>query len=157
MFARLALDDEEDIFVRMVVAGLRETMPDEPYDEEVIRGRFQRYLKTANPTIFFAEHKRKVVGLVLSYMADFDYRSGFCVTQRLLYVSPENRGTRAAVVLMKELIRWGRSIGAAKIDGGNDNSFKTDRTARFLEHFGFKDCGRVMTLNLEERGDGQEG
>lgn len=154
MFVRLALDDEEDIFVRMAVANLNETMIGEPYDEAIIRGKFQRYLDGANPTIMFAEHQRRVVGFVMSYIADFDYRAGFYVTQRVLYVSPENRGTRAAVVLMKELIRWGRSIGAAKIDGGNENSFKTDRTARFLEHFGFKDCGRVMTLNLEERGDG---
>jgi GNAT superfamily N-acetyltransferase len=154
MFVRLALDTEEDDFVRMSVANLEETMPGEPYNEAVIRNSFQKYLSRANPTIWFVEHERKPIAFMAAYMCAFDYRDGLYTTQRVIYVLPENRGTRAAVLLVKELIRWSEALGAAKIDGGNDNSFQSDRTAGFLEHFGFKRIGLYLTKLLEERGDG---
>ena len=157
MFVRLALEHEEDIFVQMGIANLEETMPGEPYSIEKLRAMFQGYLGRADPTIFFVEHRREVIGFMVSYICEFDYRDGHYTTQRVIYVSPENRGTRAAVLLVKELVRWSKSIGAAKVDGGNDNSFNSDRTAAFLEHFGFKRVGLYLTKLLEERTDGQEG
>jgi GNAT superfamily N-acetyltransferase len=153
MFVRLALDDEEHEFIRMVLANIEETAPGEPYSLDVLRATFRSYLEKATPTLFFVEDKGKIVGLLGAYICLFDYRDGLYTTQRILYVSPENRGTRAAVLLVKELIRWSKSLGAVKIDGGNDNSFKSDRTASFLEHFGFENIGHYLTLNLE-RGDG---
>ena len=93
--------------------------------------------------------KRRVIGFMVAYMFAFDYRDGLYTTQRVIYVSPEHRGTRAAVLLAKELIRWSKLLGAAKIQGGNDNSFKSERTAAFLEHFGFKRVGYSMKKLLE--------
>lgn len=154
MFVRLALDDEEDTFVRLAVADLAETMPGEPYDEGVLRLTFRKYLERANPTIFFAEHERQVVGMAMSHLVPFDHRAGFYATQRVLYVLPENRGTRAAVLLMRHLVRWAEEIGAAEIAGGNDNSFNSDRTAAFLAHFGFEKVGYAMVKRLEERRHG---
>lgn len=155
MFVRLALEDECEIFVDMCLANLHETMPDEPYNRDILRKTFAAYLERATPSIFFVEHQRKVVGFMAACICAFDYRDGLYTTQRVIYVLPENRGTRAAVLLVKELIRWSKSLGAVKIDGGNDNSFKSDRTANFLEHFGFENVGHYLTLNLE-RGDGQK-
>ena len=155
MFVRLALEHEEDVFVRLCVADLEETMPGEPYDEDVLRATFRKYADTANPTIFFAEHERQVVGFVMSHVVPFDHRSGFYATQRVLYVSPENRGSRAAVLLMRQLIRWAEQIGAAEIAGGNDNSFNSDRTAAFLAHFGFEKVGYAMVKRIGEHAHGR--
>lgn len=154
MFVRLALDHEEDEFVRLAVADLTETMPGEPFDEDVLRQTFRRYLETSSPTIFFAEHDRRVIGMVMSHAVPFDHRAGFYVTQRVLYVLPENRGTRAAVILMRHLVQWAEQTGAAEIAGGNDNSFNSDRTAAFLAHFGFEKVGYAMVKRLEEREHG---
>jgi len=154
MFVRFALDNEAEELVRMATANLRETMPGEPYDEDVIRDTFQRYLKTANPTFFYVEHQRKVIGFLEAICCTYDYRAGFYTVQKVLYVSPENRGTRAAVLLMKELVAWSKMLGAVEICGGNDNGFKSDRTAAFLSHFGFRNVGHAMALKLEQR-DGQ--
>jgi len=151
------MPDEEDDFVRMGVANLEETMPGEPYSVEKLRQTFQKSIATAQPTIWFVEHQRKPIGFMMSYMLEFDYRDGLYTTQRVIYVSPENRGTRAAVLLAKELLRWSTSLGASKIEGGNDNSFKSERTAGFLEHFGFERCGYHLTKLLEERDGQQEG
>lgn len=154
MFVRLAMDYDEDDFVRMAVANLEETMPGEPYSTEKLRETFAKSIATAQPTIWVVEQRRAVIGFMMSYMLSFDYRDGLYTTQRVIYVSPANRGTRAAVLLAKYLVAWSKSIGAAQIVGGNDNSFKSERTAGFLEHFGFKRVGFAMTRLLEERTDG---
>jgi len=148
MFVRLALDHEAEELVRMAVANLKETMPGEPYDEEEIRRTFLRYLQRANPTFFFVEHKRRVIGFLQAVWNTYDYRAGFYTVQKVLYVSPENRGTRAAVLLMKEFIAWSQRFGASEAFGGNDNDFQSERTAKFLGHFGFKRIGYAMKLDL---------
>lgn len=150
MFVRLAMDYDEAAFLQMTVANLEETMPGEPYNIGCLSALFHRSITTAQPTIFVVEHQRKVIAYLMSYICAFDYRDGHYTTQRVIYVSPEHRGTRAAVLLVKELVRWSKSIGAAKIDGGNDNSFKSDRTAAFLEHFGFKRVGNFLEMQLSE-------
>jgi GNAT superfamily N-acetyltransferase len=61
-----------------------------------------------------------------------------------LFVKPEKRGTRAATLLTRQLIEWAEIIGAQEIVGGNDNEFNSERTARFLEHFGFRRVGIAM-------------
>ena len=156
MFVRLGLSNDIDDFIRMAVANLEETMPGEPYSKARLAETYWRYLDSAQPTIWFVEHRRKLIGFAMSYMHQFDYRDGLFTTQRVIYVSPENRGTRAAVLLVNELVRWSKSIGAVSIEGGNDNSFHSERTARFLEHFGFKRAGITMRSLLEERGDEQK-
>jgi hypothetical protein len=45
---------------------------------------------------------------------------------------------------MNELIRWSKMLGAVEITGGNDNSYKSERTAKFLKHFGFEQVGFFM-------------
>lgn len=156
MFVRLAMDYDEAAFLQMAVANLEETLPGEPYNIGRLSATFRNGITRAQPTIFVVEQQRKVVGFAMAYICAFDYRDGHYITQRVIYVSPEHRGTRASVLLVRELVRWGQLIGAAKIDGGNDNSFNSDRTAAFLEHFGFKRVGVYLEKLLEERGDGKE-
>lgn len=156
MHVRLAERHEIDEFVRMAVANLEETMPGEPYIIDKLRGTFANYIVNASPTIMFCEHEGKVVGFTAAYIYEFDYRDGLYTTQRVIYVSPEHRGTRAAVLLIKELIRWSASLGADRIEGGNDNSFQTERTAKFLGHFGFETTGCAMRKVLRGSGDGRQ-
>lgn len=144
MIARLALDEEEDIFVEMAKAAAAESTPHLPTSEARIRRTFQRYLRIGNPTIFFADHRRDIAGFLIATMSDYRHVDGLYTTQEVLFVRPEKRGTRAAVVLMRELVRWSEMLGALEITGGNDNALTSERTARFLAHFGFERVGFFM-------------
>jgi len=150
MFVRLALKHEEDAFVAMGQANVAETLEGEPCDEARLRQTFQDYLATARPTIWVVDDFSKPVGLLMADVGEYDYRAGLFVVQKVIYVSPEKRGTRAAVLLTKELIRWANSIGAVEIIGGNDNGFQSDRTAAFLGHFGFRKVGFTMSKRLTD-------
>jgi GNAT superfamily N-acetyltransferase len=150
MFVRLALEDEAEDIVEMARENSRSTCPEEYplYDPDMVRATFQRYLDTAESTFFVLENKGRIVGFLQAYMLAYDYRPGLYTVQKVLYVKPEKRGSRGAVLLMKMLIEWTKTVGADRIEGGNDNSFNSERTATFLEHFGFRKVGYAMRLEL---------
>ena len=150
MLVRLALESDVDAIVEMGRANVNETLPGEPFDAEIARETALAGMRTANITFFVVEVERKVIGFLQAEFYDFDYRSGFFTLQKVLYVSPENRGTRAAVRLMREFIAWSKRLGAAKAKAGNDNGFQSERTARFFQHFGFRPTGYALELDLNE-------
>lgn len=149
MFARLATREDEDAVIAMGTANASETMPDEPIDEAYMRERFRQYLATSFPTAFVVEDKGRLIGLLVADTGDYDHRTGFFVLQRVMYVSPDKRGTRAAVLLAKTLVDWATRMGAVEIVGGNDNDFHSEQTAKFLERFGFRRVGFMMSKRLD--------
>lgn len=144
MFARLALEEEVDDVLEMAAANVAETRPGDTFDPDVARQNYWRYLDNANPTIYVVEHKRRLIAFLSVFVGQHRHNTGQFAVQEVLYVRPEFRGTRAAVLLMKHLIAEAERQGISEILGGNDNSFNSDRTRRFLEHFGFKTVGYSM-------------
>lgn len=151
MKVRLAEPSDLPDIIEMGRHNVETTKAGEPFEPEVLTAVFEEYLKTADPTFFVCEKDGKNIGLLIAGFADYEYRSGFFIVQRVLYVKPENRGSRASSSLTKHLIQWSRSVGAVEIKGGNDNDFQSERTAAFLEHFGFRKVGIAMSLDLGVR------
>lgn len=148
MFVRLALEEDIDAICEMARWNMEETRPDMGYDEAKCRETCYGYLDRASPTIFVVEDKREVIGFLLADMYSYRAAEGLFVTQEVLYVRPARRGTRAATLLMKQLIAWAELLGAKEIIGGNDNSFNSERTAKFLGHFGFENVGYAMRKTI---------
>jgi GNAT superfamily N-acetyltransferase len=147
MLVRLALPEDVEDIVEM--SEMNSITSKVVFDPMRVRETFSRYLHSAHPTFFVCEgEERKLVGFLEATINDYDYRSGIFVCQKVLFVSPANRGTRAAVYLTKHLIEWAKLLGAVEIVGGNDNGYQSERTARFLEHFGFRRVGYAMAMAL---------
>lgn len=144
MYVRLALEEDFPAIVEMARLNIEETRSDLAFDEHLAWETCYSYLDSAEPTIFVCEDKGQVIGLTLSSINAYRAAAGLFTTQEVLFVRPEKRGTRAAVLLMKNLIDWSKQLGAKEIIGGNDNEFNSDRTAAFLEHFGFRRVGYAM-------------
>ncbi|WP_172795225.1 GNAT family N-acetyltransferase [Polycladidibacter hongkongensis] len=132
----------------MARLNVMQTRPEIGFSEREVLATCEQYLQSANPTIFVAEDERCLVGFLVASMHGYMWAGGHYTTQDVLFVRPENRGSRAAVHLMNNLIRWSKQIGASEILGGNDNSFNSERTAAFLEHFGFEKVGFYMRRGL---------
>jgi len=149
MHVRLAMPEDIDIVVDMVRRQVEDTGVDTEFDPDVVREQFASYLSSAEPTIFVvADDSDKVLGFVMATINGYEYRRGLRIFQRVTYVSPENRGTRAAVLLTKHLISWAKSLNAVEIVGGTSISFQPERTSRFMEHFGFRIVGHAMAIRL---------
>lgn len=144
MYVRLMLIDDVEDVVDMARANVEETRPDLTFDEERMCLTIANYFNRADPTIFVCEEKGRVIGMLICNFYEYRAMAGRFATQEVIYVRSERRGTRAAVLLMKELIAWSQRLGAKEIIGGNDNDFQSDRTARFLEHFGFVRVGYAL-------------
>lgn len=148
MFVRLALEEDIDEIVEMARMNCEISTPHLTFSTDRVRETFRNYLEKAETTFFVCEHKREVIGFLVATLNGYRHATGLWTSQEVLFVKPAHHGTRAAVLLMKELIRWSERLGAIEIKGGNDNDFKSERTARFLGHFGFERVGFAMQRKL---------
>lgn len=144
MFVRLAMNYDIPAIIEMARANMDETCPHLVFDEERCRKICEQSIERAQPTIWVVDLKREAIAFLSAEMYEYDAAEGFYTTQKVLYVKPAYRGSRAALILMKTLVEWSEKLGANEIIGGNDNSFNSERTAKFLKHFGFENVGFAM-------------
>jgi L-amino acid N-acyltransferase YncA len=144
LHVRLAHPSDENAVVELARIDVAETLPHLDFDESITRATFHRYLEQADPTIFVAVDDGVVIGFLMALMQGYAFTSGLFTVQEVLFVSPVKRGTRAATLLMREFTRWSDQLGARENIGGNSNKFRSERTSRFLSHFGFEQVGYSM-------------
>lgn len=114
------------------------------FEAAVVDETFDRYLNTANPTVFVAEDKSGVVGMLVCSIFSFHTMAGLWTHTDVIFVTPEKRGTRAAAELLSEFDIWSERIGAVMSIGGNSNSLHTKRTASLYGKFGYSPVGIAM-------------
>lgn len=144
MFVRLADKSDVKAIVEMARQDVLDTCPQMVFSEKICTETVVRGIETAQPTFWVVEHEREAIAFMSAEMYEYDAAEGFFTIQKVLFVKPEHRGSRAALLLMKNLVAWSQRLGANEIVGGNDNAFNSERTAKFLEHFGFEKVGFAM-------------
>ena len=112
MYVRLALETDFAEIVRLAEMNMAETRSDLEFDEHKTWETCYAYLDSAEPTIFVCEDKGEVIGITLSSINEYRAAAGLFTTQEVLFVRPDKRGTRAAVLLMKNLIAWSQPWAA---------------------------------------------
>lgn len=159
MFVRLALESECEDIVAMAGAAVAETTPWYTFNPNKVRRAFKGYLDEALSTFWVVEQDRRIVGFLQARIGEFDFTDGLYTVQKTLYVTPAKRGTRAAAMLMGRFLDWSRkTIKAREAWGGVDNGYQIERTASFLEAFGFTRVGYSMRLDLTDgRQEGHRG
>lgn len=82
-------------------------------------------------------------GIVEEWQADslmaFDY--GF-------FVSPNNRGSKCAPLLINAFLYWAKSSGATYVQCGTATQIHTERTIKFYEKMGFSLSGSFLEREL---------
>lgn len=148
MFVRLFDLPDMEAVVEMSRYNMTSTRPTLTFNEERCRETLESAVAHASPTIYVVEDKREVIGFLVADFFPHQAADGLYAVQQVLFVKPEKRGTRAATLLMRQLTTWAERIGCNEIIGGNDNEFNSDRTAKFLGHFGFYRVGHAMRRDL---------
>lgn len=144
MLVRLAIESDRPALRKMccdaVIESVRGIAPDPAIIDETIDASFA----TAEPTFFVVERQRELVGFMMCSIGSYAFASGIFTTQQVMFVRPDMRGTRAAALLIRNLIAWSTRLGAKEITGGNNNGLYTEQTARLLEKHGFERVGVFM-------------
>jgi len=83
----------------------------------------------------------RMVGLCVAAIGSFFFSPRQVVDLALLYVSPENRGGRAAKRLVESLEQWAVSRGIPDVQLSQRTGVDIDKTARFFEGCGYKLSG----------------
>lgn len=65
-----------------------------------------------------------------------------------LFVSSINRGSRAAILLIKAFIEWATEQGATWIQCGTATKINTERTINFYKKMGFDHTGSFLEMKL---------
>lgn len=65
-----------------------------------------------------------------------------------LFVSSNNRGSKAAFMLVKAFIEWAKEAGATVIQCGTATKINTERTISFYKKFGFDHSGSFLEMKL---------
>lgn len=133
MFTRLAMPEDKEQFLDLAQMQVEETLPHLNFVRELAEETFDQSVNHADPTIFVVEERGELFGYLLAFMESYSFTTGTFVVQEVLYVRPDKRGTRAAVRLIKEFVRWGEIVGAREWIFGISNKFQPDRTARLFE------------------------
>lgn len=148
MKIRLIEREDFDAVVEMSRHNMETTRSELTFSETRCRETLESSVASATPTIYVCEDKDEVIGFVVMDFLPYQAADGLFAVQEVLYVKPVKRGSRAATLLMRQLIEWAGIIGCKEIVGGNDNAFNSDRTAKFLGHFGFEKVGYAMRRRL---------
>jgi GNAT superfamily N-acetyltransferase len=140
MLARLALETDIEAIVELAAGATAESFPHLEFSAERCRGTLQRYLDTANP-VFVVEEGRSIVGFSLAEWGQHGFSTSTLAEQRVIYVKPENRGTRAAAELVSIFSAWAERMGAKEIRLDLANGRRTEQAARYMRRFGFQPIG----------------
>ena len=120
-------------------------------DIPLSEGKLQSILQRMHdhPTLgalLVAEKEGAVVGMMWGYVDEFFFSEEKYATDILLYVLPEQRGTRAAWRLVKAFEDWAENVGALFIQPGVSTGIDNEGYARFYERMGYS----VTGLNLSK-------
>lgn len=132
MKARLALKTDREVCLALSKAAAEERDPELGWSRDAAEETFDLAMG-GSPTLFVVERRGEVVGLSLASIEGFAFSSGVFVCVQVVYVRPDIRGTRAAVVLLQAVVNWSLRLNARRTAFSTLGHDALDqRTARFL-------------------------
>jgi len=141
---RLVLDRDEDAIMDLFALHAAEFGAHLGFDPETARACLHQSLDVGSPVCFVAEEDGALLGYITGRICGYTFTTGHFVQHELLFVRPEKRGTRAAVKLIDEFIRWGSTVGAREYYLGTSTNYKADRVARLMELRGAQRVGHSL-------------
>jgi GNAT superfamily N-acetyltransferase len=141
---RLAREIDRGALCAMGEAMQAELRPDLPYCDERWNSVIDRCLTKEWPTLLIVTHDGDPAGFLLANRAEWEGTTGFFIFQRLLYVRPDKRGTRAAATLLTRFVKWAESFNPVEICCGIAEGQRSRVAARFLKSLGFIPAGQQI-------------
>lgn len=141
MRVRLAMEGDMDAVLALAEQQVAETLPHLTFDRSIAQASFLEAISNGDLGIVAEASDGEIVGFLHARMYGYTFCSGIFVSQEVIYVRPDKRGTRAAAALLTEYIRWGDIVGAKEILFGISNGRNPDRAAKLFEHLGAERVG----------------
>lgn len=144
MLSRLAIEADEAPIAAMMPAAVAESFPYLTFSPERWRETFRSYLENADLVFFVVEERREVLGFSVVSWGPNAFSDSLFAEQRLIYVKPDKRGTRAAAELVTAFTQWADRLGIKDVDIQLTNGRKPEQAERYLRRFGFETVGATL-------------
>ena len=107
-------------------------------------------VKNPNCVVFVAIEHNRIVGFISGIAHEYFFSNRKRVSDLGLFVSPEYRGSRAALKLVKSLETWAKDIGVDHLHLGQTTAVDMDKTRQFYERLGYKTVGFNTVKHLKD-------
>ena len=118
---------------------------DIPFDSQTFVGTISHCMR--NGFAWVGEKDGVVVCGMLATIGEYFFSKSKITTDLGLFVSKDHRKSRLALLLLKEYVSWGKSMGANEITMGSTNGHQGTGLKKFLENsLGFEYVGEIYKL-----------
>lgn len=114
---------------------------DYTFDSEILKQSLLDRIGKKDSFAWFCKSDGKIVGGFFGSLGRFPFCSDLFGMEEGIYVSPEHRGSRAALLLFTAFFNWCHSHDALpflEIYYGEDN----EKTYNFCKKMGLRECGK---------------
>ena len=125
----------------------------EPFDDDMVREQVAAFLAPqadGRALLLIAARDGRAVGMAAVFVAQHWFGPGRYVTDRVVYVRPENRGGSTFPRLVRAIEAWARGIGVPRVAIGVSTGVHTEQTVRAYQQLGYQlEPTRVVTRTLD--------
>lgn len=125
-------------------AHVEEVFPHLSFDHAHAEANFHALVGSPEVGAFCVERDEKLIGWVCGTRSTYRFCSGIYAELEVLYVQPENRGSRAAALLVTSFLDWAERSGATDIFLSASNPKTAPRVGRMFQKFGAEHVGYVF-------------
>lgn len=152
--ARVRFADESD--TEAIVGLARDLIAESPRFRNFspstpkIRATVQAAITLPNGCAIVAEHDGRIVGVILAFVVDVFFGFDRIVSDAIVYVAPEHRGSPTFVRMARELEWWAKAQQADEIDLGISSAIDAENTVRVYKRLGFRLSTYTLAKDLRD-------
>ena len=120
-----------------------------PFDPDKLRGFLHHIARDPDHyCAYVVEHRGRLAGLLVGQVMEYFFCRERLCDDMLLFVERDQRGSVAALALVRAYLDWARDKGAREARVAISTGIDIDRTGAFLERQGFRRVGGVYKHRL---------
>lgn len=116
------------------------------FDEFVTYDYFSVLIEHEDSIVLTLEKDGEVIGGFAGVVAKTWFGKDKWSTDLALFIHPEHRGARAAILILKAYINEARERGVAQISVSNSTGFEQEKVADLFASVGFQKVGYVLSM-----------
>jgi GNAT superfamily N-acetyltransferase len=117
------------------------------FDPEKALGTLAMWIEGEYSEIFISVKDGEITGLLIGNLVRHWYSQDLFAIEKMFYVAPQHRGTRAAYKLVETFVQWGKDSNSKHITAGIASG-SGEAGARLYERFGLKNLGSNFAIHI---------
>ncbi|WP_262696462.1 GNAT family N-acetyltransferase [Kordiimonas aquimaris] len=137
------LNDIDDLMVQAELFHAESSYKNIPINQDKLRGFYKAQVILETSLILVAYQGKQLVGHFVAHIYDFYFSEERSAADLILYVTPEKRGSRAALTFIRQYHEWCTVNGVVDASLSISTDINPGKTSRFYSKLGFPLAGHL--------------